>query len=66
MDSSWQKPHYASALEIELTKGANGKVRSIRISVGTGLVLLLLGLSTGPGVPWHAAWDYIAALVRHS
>jgi hypothetical protein len=66
MDSSSQKPRHAPALEVELTKGANGKVRSIRISVGSGLVLLLLGLSTAPGVPWHAALDYIAALVRHS
>jgi len=53
MESSGQKHHHAPALEVELTKGANGKLRSIRISVGTGLVLLLLGLFRGPGVCWH-------------
>lgn len=65
MDSSRQKQHHAPALEVELTKGSNGKLRSIRISVGTGLVLLLFGLLQAPEVRWHAAWDYIGALLRH-
>jgi hypothetical protein len=66
MDSSRQKIRHDPVLEVELTKGTNGKLRSIRISLGNGLVLLLLGFLQGPAVNWQAAWNYVAALIRHS
>jgi hypothetical protein len=67
MDTSPKKPGAgrAPALEVELTKGPDGKLRSFRISIGTAVVLVLLvGLGGGASDSWLAALKWVFGLVR--
>ncbi len=55
----------APALEVELTKGPDGKLRSFRFSVGAAAVLLLLMFLGGGGSDrWLPALKWIVGLVR--
>ena len=58
-------PGHAPALEVELTKGSDGKLRSFRFSVGTAVVLvLLICLKGGVSDSWLPALKWIVGLVR--
>jgi hypothetical protein len=56
---------HAPALEVELTKGPDGKLRSFRFSLGTAaVVLLLICLQGGASDRWLPALKWIVGLVR--
>jgi hypothetical protein len=67
MNTSPNKPvrGHAPALEVELTKGPDGKLRSFRFSIGTAVVLvLLICLEGGASDRWLPALKWIFELVR--
>ena len=67
MNASPDRPvrGHAPALEVELTKGPDGKLRSFRFSIGAAAVLLLwMFLGGGASDRWFPALKWIVGLVR--
>lgn len=67
MNSSSKKPRASRipALEVELTKSPDGKLRSFRVSIGTAAVMvLLMCLRGGASDSWLPALKWIVAIVR--
>jgi hypothetical protein len=57
---------HAPALEVELTKGADGKLRSFRFSIGTAVILLFMVCLGGgaTGDRWLPTLKWLVGLVR--
>lgn len=67
MNASPDRPArgHAPALEVELTKGPDGKLRSFRFSIGAAAVLLLLiCLGWGAGEKWLPLLKEMVTLMR--